>query len=70
MVKDTSDSNNPESAFCFSGAKVVKSKMAAAAILDFGIFTLTTVTVYLFDINRSCDISNKCSLFQGRPWEC
>ena len=52
MVKDISDINNPESAFYFSGAKVVKSKMAAAAIFDFGICTLTTVTFYLFDINR------------------
>ena len=60
IVKDILHIIFPESAFFQSGAKVVKSKMAAAAILDFGIWTLTTVTFYVLDINRSCDISNKC----------
>ena len=43
IVKDISHITFPESDFFQSVAKVVKSKMAVAAILDFGIWTLTTV---------------------------
>ena len=66
IVKDYSDIDFQESDSFQNCAKVLKFKMAAAAILDFGIRTLKPVTFYLFDINRPCDTSNKCSLFQGR----